>query len=100
MWLTALEAAAYCRVCVRTFRDRVKAGRLPAGKAISVRRKVWSKSDLDTAIAGATATHLDPIMAAIHAAEKDAAARRAHAGQGSDLLVREDPRPAPRAAAR
>lgn len=91
-WLTVAEAAAHVRLCPRAFRDAVAEGRFPAGRPASKsgRRKVWSEAALDAALMGvndAPAVRedpapqpVDPIMAAIHAAEAEAAARRANPG--------------------
>lgn len=75
MWLTRTEAAEHCRICERSFRSRVKDGRLPAPKRLG-RRLLWLDKDLDAAIAGENDAPSDPIMAAIHAAESKAAAKR------------------------
>lgn len=94
-WLTLPEAAAHVRLCPRAFQAAVSDGRFPAGKPSSKsgRRKVWSEAELDAALMGVKhATDAapdrddpalqptDPIMAAIHAAEAEAAARRANPG--------------------
>jgi len=91
-WLTQPEAARHVRLCPRAFQDAVRQGRLPAGRPVSKsgRRKVWSEAELDAAVMGdkdapthgdtRTTDQTDPIMAAIHAAETEAAARRANHG--------------------
>ena len=79
-WLTRSEAAARCRLCERSFSQRVKEKRLPAGKSLG-RRLLWDPAEIDAAIRGIQNGPVDPIMAAIHAAEAQAAAkRRAHQG--------------------
>lgn len=95
-WLIQSEAAAHVRLCPRAFRDAIAEGRFPAGRPASKsgRRKLWSEAELDAALLGdkdAPTTRndpgddpspqpADPIMAAIHAAETEAAARRAQHG--------------------
>jgi hypothetical protein len=74
-WMTQPEAASYLRISVRTFRNRLKSGHLPPGRASSSRRKLWSAEDLDLAITGHSINPTDPIMAAINVAEAEAAAR-------------------------
>ena len=76
-WLKVSEAAAHCRVSVRTFRYGVASGKYPPGHAVSRRRKVWSQEELDAAISQQAKSSADPLMDAINAAEKAAAARRA-----------------------
>lgn len=100
-WLSADDAAAHCRISIRTFHKWVAMGRLPPGGPPGAGHKRWRKEDLDAALSTKpTDTPSDPIMAAIDAAEKAAAARRADHRQGPDLLVREGARPQARAAAR
>jgi predicted DNA-binding transcriptional regulator AlpA len=82
-WLTAEQAADYVGLSLRTFREQVKAGRYPPGYEASPRRKRWDRAELDAALTGKKHRDeqpADPIMAAIHAAEKAARARRAHQG--------------------
>ena len=67
-WLTRKEAAARARVSDRTFREMVKAGRMPPGHVVATRRKLWHADEVDAAIAGKQASPSDPIMAAINAA--------------------------------
>ena len=78
VWLKVSEAAEHCRVSVRTFRYGVASGKYPPGHAVSRRRKVWSREELDAAISTTRKSSSDPLMDAIDAAEKAAAARRAH----------------------
>lgn len=58
-WLTRQEAAQRLRISVATFARGVREGRLPSGRAVGVRRKVWSERELDEAVSGSSA---DPIM--------------------------------------
>lgn len=80
-WLSAKQAAAYCNISEKTFAAWVRSGRLPKGGPPGSGHKRWRREDLDAALANKPAPETDdPIMAAIHAAEKAAAARRAHQG--------------------
>lgn len=93
-WLIQSEAAAHVRLCPRAFQDAVRDGRFPEGRPASKsgRRKVWAQSELDAALMGAKdePATTDPIMAAIHAAEAEAAKRRADSRKGASVLVRPD----------